>query len=50
MARLKLIRRRRGLAAVEAAILLPILILLLFGILEYSWMYWKAQQDRKSVV
>jgi len=34
----------RGLAAVEMALLLPLLLLLLFGMLEYGSMFWRAQQ------
>lgn len=36
-------RRRRALALVEMAIVLPLLILLTSGVLEYSWMFLKAQ-------
>lgn len=37
-------RRRRALALVEMAIVMPLLILLTLGVLEYSWMFLKAQQ------
>ncbi len=37
-------RGARGLAAVEMALLLPLLLLLLFGMLEYGAMFWRAQQ------
>jgi Flp pilus assembly protein TadG len=37
-------RGRRGLALVEAALFLPLLIVLLFGLIEYGWMFLKAQQ------
>lgn len=37
-------RRHRGLAAVEMALLLPLLLVLLFGMLEYGAMFWRAQQ------
>ena len=36
--------RRRGLSLIEAALVLPLFILLLFGFLEYSWAFWKSQQ------
>ena len=36
--------RCRGLAAVEAAIVFPLLILLTLGVIEYGWMFLKAQQ------
>ena len=26
----------------EAALILPLLLLLVFGVIEYSWMFWKA--------
>lgn len=34
---------RRGLAVVEAAILFPLLFLLLFGMVEYGWAFLKFQ-------
>ena len=34
----------RGLAAVELALLLPLLMLVLFGAIEYGWMFLKNQQ------
>jgi Flp pilus assembly protein TadG len=37
-------KNARGLAAVEAAILLPVVLLLVFGMIEYGWMFLKAQQ------
>jgi Flp pilus assembly protein TadG len=35
--------RHRGLATVEAALILPILLILTFGMIEYSWMFLKDQ-------
>jgi Flp pilus assembly protein TadG len=35
---------RRGTVAVEMALLLPLLLLLLFGMLEYGSLFWRAQQ------
>jgi len=37
-------RRRRGLATIETAIVLPLLLLLTAGILEYGWMFLKYQE------
>ena len=37
-------RVRSGLAAVEAALIFPLLFLLIFGVLEYSWMFLKAEE------
>jgi len=34
----------RGVASVELALLLPILMLVLFGTIEYGWMFLKNQQ------
>ncbi len=36
--------RESGLATVELAIVLPLLILLTFGVIEYGWMFLKVQQ------
>ena len=36
--------RRSGMATVELAILLPLLLTLTFGMIEYGWMFWKAQE------
>jgi len=35
---------KRGLAAVELALLLPVLLLVLFGTIEYGWLFLKNQQ------
>jgi Flp pilus assembly protein TadG len=37
-------RKRRGAALIEAAILLPILLLVLFGMVEYGGLFWRASQ------
>lgn len=46
MARRNLTKRikRRALATVEMALILPLLVLFLFGIMEYGWMFFKLQQ------
>lgn len=36
--------RPRGLALVEMALVLPLLFLLLFGLIEYGWLFFKYQQ------
>ena len=36
--------QRRGLALVETALTLPLLLLLLVGALEYAWLFFKFQQ------
>lgn len=36
--------RCRGIAAVEAAIVFPLLLILTLGVIEYGWMFLKAQQ------
>jgi Flp pilus assembly protein TadG len=38
------VRRDGGLAAVEAALLLPLVCLMLFGMIEYGWIFLKAQE------
>ncbi len=37
-------RNRRGVSLVEMALVLPLLLLLSFGIIEYGWMFLKAEQ------
>ena len=37
-------KRRRGSLTVEAALLLPLLFILTFGLIEYGWMFLKQQQ------
>ena len=37
-------RVRRGLALVETALVLPLLILLTFGVIEYGGLFWRYQQ------
>ena len=45
MARMKrCLRRSRGLETVEAALILPLMLLVVFGILEYGWMFVKQAQ------
>jgi Flp pilus assembly protein TadG len=34
----------RGIALVEMALVLPLFLLVLLGMIEYSWMFWKNQQ------
>ncbi|MFC1792086.1 TadE/TadG family type IV pilus assembly protein [Planctomycetota bacterium] len=36
--------RRRGTAAVEAALVMPVLMLITFGAIRYGWLFLKAQQ------
>ena len=36
--------RRSGVSAIEIALLLPLIILILFGVIEYGWMFLKAEQ------
>lgn len=35
---------RRGLSSIEAALVIPLLILVVMGIIEYGWMFLKVQQ------
>ncbi|MHC5211727.1 MAG: TadE/TadG family type IV pilus assembly protein [Planctomycetota bacterium] len=44
MATVKKAPRQRGLAIVEMALVLPLLFLLLFGLIEYGWLFFKYQQ------
>lgn len=45
MARIKKVRQaRRAAALVEATLVMPLLCLLVFGVIEYGWMFMKAQQ------
>jgi len=37
-------KHRRGSLTVEAALLLPLLFMLTFGLIEYGWMFLKQQQ------
>ena len=37
-------KRSRGAAAVEAALVMPILLLVTFGAIKYGWLFLKAQQ------
>lgn len=36
--------RYRGLETIEAALMVPLLVLLTFGIIEYGWLFLKAQE------
>jgi Flp pilus assembly protein TadG len=45
MEHLKTARKRRsGIAAIEMALLLPLLLTLVFGMIEYGSLFWRAQQ------
>jgi Flp pilus assembly protein TadG len=37
-------KRRSGIAAIEMALLLPLLLTLVFGMIEYGSMFWRGQQ------
>ena len=43
MESLKRSGRRRGIALIEMALLLPLLLLILLGLLEYGWLFLKLQ-------
>lgn len=36
--------KRRGAAAVEVAVILPILVILSFGAIKYGWLFYRLQQ------
>ena len=36
--------RYRGAAVIEAALVFPLLVMLTFGVIEYGWLFLKAQQ------
>jgi hypothetical protein len=42
-------RRVRGITAVEMSLLLPILLLLAFGMIEYGWMFVRGEQIADTV-
>ncbi len=44
MARIVKYKRRRGTAAVEAALMMPLIMLLTFALIKYGWLYVKVQQ------
>ena len=44
MGRLKRRPVRRAVVVIEAALVLPLVLLILFGILEYGWMFYQAHQ------
>ncbi len=44
MVRMRKTNRRRGVVAVEAAIIFPILLLLTLGGIHFGWLFLKAQQ------
>lgn len=44
MARLKMRESRRGTATLETALALPFLLLLTFALIEYGWLFLRAQE------
>lgn len=44
MAVVRVMQRRRGLTVIEAAIVLPLVLLLLFGVMEYGWIFFRVHQ------
>lgn len=40
--------QRRGISTVEAAIILPLLVLLTMGLIEYGWLFLSAQQTTNA--
>ncbi len=44
MVRIAKYKRRRGTAAVEAALMMPLIILMTFALIKYGWLYVKVQQ------
>ena len=44
MARLKMRESRRGTATLETALVLPLLLLLTFALIEYGWLFLRAQE------
>ncbi len=47
--KINLRQSRRGHAAVEAALILPLLVILTFLLIEWGWMFWKAGQIENAV-
>jgi len=44
MVRITKYKRRRGTAAVEAALMMPLIMLMTFALIKYGWLYVKVQQ------
>lgn len=44
MVRIARYKRRRGTAAVEAALMMPLIILMTFALIKYGWLFVKVQQ------
>ncbi len=44
MVRIARYKRRRGTAAVEAALMMPLVVLMTFALIKYGWLYVKVQQ------